>query len=174
MEKLKTLVAFYINFCMHNEPPLLGVFQKIYQLKGLPHIHALCLPQLKAWTLQPFLMKLKQSKTNVALSRKTTTKKTNKRPRLEESTQETGSSECPPLTRHRSEKEPALIVTCTSLVFALPEAPIPPMEPVHKVDSLIHIYDPLLIENLTKATPLIQLVVSLSNPQYHVSFSEAE
>lgn len=28
-----TLVPFFIDCCIHNEPPMLGVFQKIYHLK---------------------------------------------------------------------------------------------------------------------------------------------
>ncbi|MBA0706439.1 hypothetical protein Golax_018548, partial [Gossypium laxum] len=60
-----------------------------------------------------------KGKTTVVLSSKVTSKKMKKKVRLEESTQETESSECSPLIRHKSGNEPTTTVTHTSPVLTL-------------------------------------------------------
>ncbi|KAH1039701.1 hypothetical protein J1N35_041444 [Gossypium stocksii] len=87
----------------------------------------------------------------VAPSRKITKKKSKKRLRLDETVQETRSSECPPLTRRRPNKKPTITVSHSSSAITFSKIPVPFIESAHEVDSQIYISDPPLKENLTKA-----------------------
>lgn len=70
-----------------------------------------------------------KEKITTAPSRKSSIKKAKKKPRLEESTQEFGSNECPPLIRFKPDKDPITTFTYSSLVPSLPKISILPIEP---------------------------------------------
>ncbi|KAH1038765.1 hypothetical protein J1N35_040508 [Gossypium stocksii] len=62
-------------------------------------------------------------KTTVTSSKKIVEKKTKKRVRIEESTQESSSSDCPPLIGHRPRREPVATVSPTLTILTLLEIP---------------------------------------------------
>ncbi|MBA0781550.1 hypothetical protein Gotri_002464 [Gossypium trilobum] len=197
----QTLVAFFINCCMHKEPPMLGVFQKFYQLKD-KYVRVICklengfgfptywsLPQESvcaqcqpvdyqelspngcrvndpiswlddynvpsasvAWfhnvnrspsnsaqnmDIMAILDEARAKERDVATPpMKTSSKRNQKRPRVEESTQETEESEHPQLTQ---------------------------LESTHFVDSPIHTTDPPTAE-IPTISPERPLVPSNSQP----------
>ncbi|MBA0577301.1 hypothetical protein Golob_025260 [Gossypium lobatum] len=106
-----------------------------------------------------------KGKTTVVLSSKVTLKKMKKKVRLEESTQETESSECSPLIRHKSGNEPTTTVTHTSPVLTLHMVADSSMKAVPHTVSLIHISDPPLIVRPTEAIPQIQSITPFNNQQ---------
>ncbi|KAH1031272.1 hypothetical protein J1N35_043446 [Gossypium stocksii] len=115
-----------------------------------------------------------KKKTTTASSRKTTVKKSNKRPRLEESTQETRISECHPFTQRKPNKELVTTDIHTSPVLILPAIQAPPTEFVHPIDPLIHIFDPLLTKSPIEAIPLIQSFFPPNIPSHEVPSIEIE
>ncbi|KAH1046589.1 hypothetical protein J1N35_037373 [Gossypium stocksii] len=100
-----------------------------------------------------------KEKTNAAPPSKIITRKTNKRIKLDESTQEYENSECPPLVKHKSNTEPVTATTHSSLVPSLPDIPLTPEEFAPQIGSPIHIFDPSLSGNPTKTIPLTQSIV---------------
>ncbi|KAH1055878.1 hypothetical protein J1N35_033943 [Gossypium stocksii] len=78
-----------------------------------------------------------------APSKRSTTKKNQKRPRAEESTQETKESECPQFQRRILKKGIPTPRTPTSPISALPAVQV---ESTHSTNSPIHNANPTLVE----------------------------
>ncbi|KAH1083061.1 hypothetical protein J1N35_022822 [Gossypium stocksii] len=97
-----------------------------------------------------------QGKAATASSIKTTVRKIEKRIKAEESIQESESSKCPLLIRHRPSRDPIAVVTLTPLVLALLENPSLLEESALHLSFPILSSNPTLLENILWAIPIVQ------------------